>query len=273
MRIAIYGKGGIGKSTIAANISALLCKNGHSVLQIGCDPKHDSTLMLLNEEPKTILSGLGSLDKMKLSEYLKSSQHGIDCIEIGGPEPGVGCAGRGIVKGLEIIRKLGVYQKEYDYILYDILGDVVCGGFFEPLKNGSVDQMYIVTSGEFNSLFAANNLCKGYINCRLQTKGVKLGGIIANCRGIDQEETLIKRFCEMTNIPLVALIPRDNRIERCTFEGVSVAEAYQNADIIVPFQKIVEQLYSSGTVCSAPHSLELSELRLLCKEIRFSDDC
>lgn len=267
MRIALYGKGGIGKSTVASNISTLLSKKG-SVLQIGCDPKHDSTLLLLDTPINTVLDRLGS-DGVDCKEILKKSKYGIDCIEIGGPEPGVGCAGRGIVKGLEIIKRLNIYAFQYDYILYDILGDVVCGGFFEPLKSGCVDAMYIVTSGEFNSLFAANNLCKGYVNCKLLQKGVAFGGIIANCRGIENEERLIRKYCEMIGVPLVSVIPRDYRIEKSTFEGVPVAIMYDGEDIVKPFEQIASAINSKQYCESEPNPLTLEGLRDLCKKIRF----
>lgn len=268
MRIALYGKGGIGKSTVASNVSTLLSRKG-KVLQIGCDPKHDSTLMLLDGPVNTVLEGLNSVNSIGIEDVRKTSKYGIDCIEIGGPEPGVGCAGRGIVKGLEIIKRLDVYATQYDYILYDILGDVVCGGFFEPLKNGSVDAMYIVTSGEFNSLFAANNLCKGYLNCKLRQKGVRFGGIIANCRGIDREEELIRAYCEMIDAPLVSVIPRDYRIERSTFEGIPVAVLYDREDVVKPFEKIVDEITSQQQGGEEPKPLTLEQLRDLCKKTRF----
>lgn len=269
MRIAIYGKGGIGKSTVAANVSALLSKRDMSVLQVGCDPKHDSTLLLVDGELTTVLSGLSSENKLTVNDIVKRGKGSIDCIEIGGPAPGVGCAGRGIIKGLEIIKRLGVYSKEYDCIIYDILGDVVCGGFFEPLKGGFVDKMYIVTSGEFNSLFAANNLCKGYINCNLFSKGVKMGGIIGNCRGIENEEQLINEFCNRINVPLVAMIPRDNKIEKSTFEGIPVIDSVVNPIIIAQLENIADSFCDEQKESFIPKALELNELRELCKEIRF----
>ena len=271
MRIAIYGKGGIGKSTVAANVSALLSKRNKTVLQVGCDPKHDSTLLLVDGEPVTVLSGLSMENSLSVSDIVKKGKGNIDCIEIGGPAPGVGCAGRGIIKGLEIIKRLGVYSKTYDYIIYDILGDVVCGGFFEPLKGGFVDEMYIVTSGEFNSLFAANNLCKGYLNCNLSSKGVKMGGIIGNCRGIDNEKLLIEAFCNQLNVPLVAMIPRSNKIEKSTFEGVPIVDYYTELEheIVTPLEDIANSFCNENKINLIPKPLELNELRELCKKIRF----
>lgn len=261
MRIAIYGKGGIGKSTITSNISSMLGKNGNSILQIGCDPKHDSTLLLLNKEANTVLSAINNLQISK-DLLVESGFNNVDCVEIGGPAPGVGCAGRGIIKGLEIIKRAGVLEKNYDYIFYDILGDVVCGGFFEPLKGNYVDKMYIVSSGEFNSLFAANNLCKGYVNCKLGEKNVVLGGIIGNCRGIEMEEQLLKEYCKKINVPLVAMIPRDNRIEKSTFKRIPIAST-EYKDLQVHFEKIIESIKNPNAGTTTPSFLDLNELREL----------
>lgn len=261
MRIAIYGKGGIGKSTVTSNITAMLGKKGYSILQIGCDPKHDSTLLLLNKEAKTVLS---SLNQTAISKdmIIETGLYGIDCIEIGGPAPGVGCAGRGIIKGLEIIKHLGILEKKYDYTFYDILGDVVCGGFFEPLKGGFADKMFIVSSGEFNSLFAANNLCKGYVNCKLGERNVVLGGIIGNCRGTEKEEQLLLEYCKRINVPLVSIIPRDNRIEKSTFQRVPiVASGY--SDLCSSFEKIIDNIQDQSFGTKNPGFLELNELREL----------
>lgn len=260
MRIAIYGKGGIGKSTIVSNLSALIGARNNSVLQVGCDPKHDSTLLLLQEEATTVLSSY--LNHISEESIVKKGYNGVDCIEIGGPSPGVGCAGRGIIKGLEIIKQLGVLDKAYNYVFYDILGDVVCGGFFEPLKGGFVDRMYIVSSGEFNSLFAANNLCRGYRNCGLGERGIVLGGVIGNCRGIENEELLLDEFCKRINVPLVTLIPRDNRIEKSTFYRKPLIST-QDTDLLGPFKKIVESIEDGAYGTKSPNYLELSELREL----------
>ncbi|MCD7835737.1 MAG: AAA family ATPase, partial [Lachnospiraceae bacterium] len=224
MNIAIYGKGGIGKSTIASNIAAFLGYHHNNVLLVGCDPKSDSTILLSGSEYKTLLEQINDSD-IKADCFLKKGKYHVDCIEMGGPAPGVGCAGRGIISGIKILSELKIIdKKKYDYVIFDILGDVVCGGFFEPLKSGFVDVLYIVTSGEFNSLFAANNLCRGYVNCRLAGKGVAFGGIIANCRGIQHETEIITSFCDLIGVPLVCTIPRDGKIEMSTFLGKPIVE-------------------------------------------------
>lgn len=220
-RIAIYGKGGIGKSTIASNIAAYAACINKSVLQIGCDPKHDSTLLLLGKQQDTILSKINNLNDCTYEKILQTSKYGVDCVEIGGPPPGVGCAGRGIIKGMDIIEQLNVLNKKnYDLIIYDVLGDVVCGGFFEPVKNNRIEEIYIVSSGEFNSLFAANNICSGYNNCKLHSRGITLAGIIGNYRNAYDEAAILKEFCKQVGIPLVAELNRDNSIEEATRKGI-----------------------------------------------------
>lgn len=267
MNIAIYGKGGIGKSTITTCLSVLLATNGAKVLQVGCDPKHDSTLSLL--DGKTIVTMIDSLDKTDMSDdkIIVEGIHGIDCVEMGGPEPGVGCAGRGIIAGLQKLEKLNKYkEKEYDHIIYDVLGDVVCGGFFQPLKSKKVDKVYIITSGEFNSIFAANNLCKGYKNCNLEGKGIALSGIIGNCRGIQREKEIIQEFSKRTNVPLVAIIPRDERIEKCTIMGTNVIDNYVGKEVNGEIQKIVNNIEDPKEIVNVK-TLSLEEIRNMYVEV------
>lgn len=267
MNIAIYGKGGIGKSTISSNIAAFLAISGMNVVQIGCDPKHDSTLIHLENGKSihTVIESIGT--NISDSEIIVNGRYGIKCIEIGGPSPGVGCAGRGIITGLQVLEKTPLFQSlKKDCVIYDILGDVVCGGFFEPLKKNKVDEMYIVTSGEFNSLFAANNICSGYINCHLHEKGIKLSGIIGNGRGITDEEHIIKSFCDRVRIPLIAFIPRDNRIEECTIRSVPFVEYYKDTDIYQTFTQLCSFIMNEHTSPNLPTPMSLDELRDMFKK-------
>ena len=267
MNIAIYGKGGIGKSTISSNVSVNLSLKGEKVLQIGCDPKHDSTL-LLQEDGSNVTTVIQSLQKdCLLDEIMTTGKHGVKCVEIGGPQPGLGCAGRGIISGLQKLDNFADYDTDdFDCVIYDILGDVVCGGFFEPLKKKMVDEMYVVTSGEFNSLFAANNLCKGYNNCRLNERGIKFAGIIGNLRGIPKEEEIITMFCKSINVPLIAIIPRDNRIEECTIKGMPIADLFPDSDIKKNIDGICEYMkMPKKDVIPVP--LDLDEIRSLFEEV------
>lgn len=259
-KIAIYGKGGIGKSTIASNISATLGKKGKKVLQVGCDPKHDSTLILTNFPIKPLLpmieAGISNLCK---EDFIYSGYFGVDCIELGGPEPGIGCAGRGILKGIQLLNHYDIIQSNYDVVVYDVLGDVVCGGFFAPLRNDT-DEMYIVTSGEFNSLFAANNLCLGFVNNSFGN--VKIGGIIGNSRGIKNENKLIQKFAEKVNLPLITIIPREQMIEESTIQHKPVIELFEYSDIASLFEKLSLQILENDAGY-IPQPLSLEELRIL----------
>lgn len=263
MNIAFYGKGGIGKSTISANISTAFALKGKTVIQIGCDPKHDSTLTLLppGQKIKTVIQSMDT--DTPEDQIIVDGKHGIKCVEIGGPDPGLGCAGRGIITGMNVLEQMDRFRGEnFDCVIYDILGDVVCGGFFEPLKRKKVEEMYIVTSGEFNSLFAANNLCRGYTNCRLQERGIKLAGIIGNCRGIPHEREIIETFCRAVGVKLIALIPRDNRIEDCTIRCEAISDRYPGTNLTDILEEICIFIESKKDFCK-PVPLELEQLRYL----------
>ena len=192
-QIAVYGKGGIGKSTISANISYSLASMGKKVVQIGCDPKHDSTRLLIGgRNQNTVLDYLRHTPKEKrsLDDVIVKGAGGVRCIEAGGPEPGVGCAGRGILTMFDFLDKEGMNNEDIDFKIYDVLGDVVCGGFAVPLRKGFADMVYIVTSGEFMSLYAANNILKGLLNYK--DGRPRVGGIILNERGMESEYEYVK---------------------------------------------------------------------------------
>lgn len=163
-RVAFYGKGGIGKSTIASNVSALLAMQGKKVLHIGCDPKADSTRLLCKERIKTVLEVLEEKDYPEREDLVYRSESGVWCVESGGPEAGNGCAGMGIITAMKELERIGVLEEDWDVIIYDVLGDVVCGGFSVPMRQGYVDRVYIVSSADFMSLYAANNILKGVVS-------------------------------------------------------------------------------------------------------------
>ena len=242
-KIAFYGKGGIGKSTTAANISAALSERGLRVCQIGCDPKNDSTRLLLGHIcRKTVLDTVRDQEEIALEDVVHTGYNGIKCVEAGGPEPGVGCAGRGIIVALEKLAELQAVEDE-DVLLYDVLGDVVCGGFAVPIREGYATDIYIVSSGELMSLYAANNIAKGVRRFAMRGK-VRLGGIIGNSRNTPNERQLLEVFARRLNTQLIAFIPRDVIVNQAENSRQTVlefapesaqAEVYRRlaADIIV----------------------------------------
>ena len=224
-QIAIYGKGGIGKSTTTQNLTAGLAEAGKNVLVVGCDPKADSTRLLLGGlAQRTMLDTLREEgEDIEISDILKDGFKGTRCVESGGPEPGVGCAGRGIITSIGYLERLGAYTDDLDYVFYDVLGDVVCGGFAMPIREGKAKEIYIVASGEMMSLYAANNISKGIAKYATQG-GVRLGGIICNSRNVDRELDLLKAFAKELGTQLIHFVPRDNIVQRAEIRKKTVIE-------------------------------------------------
>jgi nitrogenase iron protein NifH len=224
-QIAIYGKGGIGKSTTTQNLTAGLAELGRRVMVVGCDPKADSTRLLLGGlAQKTTLDTLRDIgEHIELDEILKEGYKGIKCVESGGPEPGVGCAGRGIITAIGLLERLGAYTDDLNYVFYDVLGDVVCGGFAMPIREGKAKEIYIVASGEMMALYAANNISKGIQ--KFATKGgVRLGGIICNSRNVDREREVLSAFAQELGTHLIYLVPRDNIVQHAEIKKKTVID-------------------------------------------------
>ena len=193
-QIAIYGKGGIGKSTTTQNTVAALAEMGKKVLIVGCDPKADSTRLILHSKAQATVMDMardkGTVEDLELNDVLMTGFSGIKCAESGGPEPGVGCAGRGVITAINFLEEKGAYTDDLDFVFYDVLGDVVCGGFAMPIREGKAQEIYIVTSGEMMAMYAANNIAKGILKYA-GSGGVRLGGLICNARQVDREYELI----------------------------------------------------------------------------------
>lgn len=224
-QIAIYGKGGIGKSTTTQNLTSGLSELGKNIMVVGCDPKADSTRLLLGTlAQKTVLDTLREEgDDIELSSILKTGFNGVKCVESGGPEPGVGCAGRGIITSIGLLEQEGAYTDDLDYVFYDVLGDVVCGGFAMPMREGKAKEIYIVASGEMMALYAANNISKG-IAKYAKKSGVRLGGIICNSRNVDREIDLLTAFAKELGTQLIYFVPRDNVVQRAEINRKTVIE-------------------------------------------------
>ncbi|MBR2254401.1 MAG: AAA family ATPase [Candidatus Methanomethylophilaceae archaeon] len=230
LQVAVYGKGGIGKSTISANISVSLASRGCKVHQIGCDPKHDSTRLLMGGESQTtVLDYVRTvpIGRRKLDDVIVKGTAGVLCTEAGGPEPGIGCAGRGILTTFDTLRKLGADDLDLDFRIYDVLGDVVCGGFAVPLRGEYANAVILVTSGEFMAMYAANNIMKGLAN--FDTGKPRLLGVVLNCRGVENEEASVRAFAEAAGTKVIAVIPRDGKFREAESAGKTVRELYPDS--------------------------------------------
>jgi len=226
-KVAIYGKGGIGKSTTTQNTVAGLVEMGKKVMVVGCDPKADSTRLLLGGlAQKTVLDTLREEgEDVELSDVVKEGYKNVRCVESGGPEPGVGCAGRGIITSVNLLEQLGAYDEsqKIDYVFYDVLGDVVCGGFAMPMREGKAQEIYIVCSGEMMAMYAANNICKGIVKFA-EAGDVRLGGLICNSRKVDNEYQMIEELAKKLGTQMIHFVPRDNMVQRAEINRKTVIE-------------------------------------------------
>ena len=242
-KIALYGKGGIGKSTVVSNMSAALAKMGYTVMQIGCDPKSDSTRTLMGGvRIPTVLELMRDRDDVTLDDIVLKSECGVYCVESGGPVPGVGCAGRGIITAFEKLEELEAYEVyKPDVIFYDVLGDVVCGGFAMPIRGGYADEVCIVTSGEMMALYAAAN-----ISHAVQSFGKRgyatLRGLILNGKGIENEDELVAKAAEEIGTEVIRKVPRDPMVQKAEDLGKTVVEAFPDCEISKVFFDLAKTL-------------------------------
>jgi nitrogenase iron protein NifH len=261
-QIAYYGKGGIGKSTIAANISAAFADDGLKVMHIGCDPKHDSTRTLVNGKwlPTVLDTYRCKGNRIELEDVLFTGYKGVICIETGGPEPGIGCAGRGIIRAIELMESLHAFEQyRPDVVVYDVLGDVVCGGFAMPLRSGYAQETYIVTSGELMALYAANNICKGIKRFAVRSN-IRLGGLICNARNVEQERAHVETFAHSLSSHLVAYIPRNELFRECEFNGKTVIEGAPHSPLAQALRELKTTiLHNDQLTIPTPLTLESLE--------------
>lgn len=244
-KIAIYGKGGIGKSTVTSNLAAAFAVLGKKVIQIGCDPKADSTINLLGGEGvEPVMNFMRRTDREpeSLDEISRQGFGGILCIETGGPTPGLGCAGRGIIATFQLLEDLELFEKwKPDVVLYDVLGDVVCGGFAAPIREGYAEKVLIVTSGEKMALYAANNISSAVKNFEDRSYA-KVFGIVLNHRNVENETEKVKAFADSAGLRIVGEIPRSNEIIHYEDMGKTVIEGDANLPISQSFLDLARLL-------------------------------
>ncbi|MCQ2069906.1 MAG: AAA family ATPase [archaeon] len=265
LRIAVYGKGGIGKSTVSANVSYCLSAAGLKVMQIGCDPKHDSTRPLTYGPCPTVLDTVRSTrpSERRPEMFVSEGVNGILCVEAGGPEPGIGCAGKGIMTMFHTLETLGIDRMDRDVCVYDVLGDVVCGGFAVPMRRDMSDMVVLVTSGEFMSIYAANNIMRGLVN--FDTDGPRLAGLVFDSRGSPEEDAVVKRFSESTGVPVIARIPRSGLFRDSEKVGRTLCEVFPSSDeagIFRTLSKDLLDIHNGGRMCR-PHPLTDAQVDLL----------
>ncbi len=244
-KIAVYGKGGIGKSTVTSTLSACLADMGKHVMQIGCDPKADSTFNLLGgQKISSVMDVLLENDGIcpRLDDIVLRGYKGVACVEAGGPTPGSGCAGRGIVKTFDTLEEFDAFEVyKPDFVLFDVLGDVVCGGFATPMRAGYADEVVIVTSGEKMSLYAADNI-KRALDSFASRGYAKLRGLVLNCRGIADEEQIVADFAQRIGTQVIGVIPRDPAIQLAEGRGMTVQQMDPELPVSRTFMQIARSL-------------------------------
>ncbi len=261
-QIAFYGKGGIGKSTTSQNTLAALAEMGQKILIVGCDPKADSTRLILHSKAQdTILSlaaDAGSVEDLELEDVMKVGYRDIRCVESGGPEPGVGCAGRGVITSINFLEEEGAYEG-VDYVSYDVLGDVVCGGFAMPIRENKAQEIYIVMSGEMMAMYAANNISKGILKYA-NSGGVRLGGLVCNERQTDKELELAEALAAKLGTKLIHFVPRDNIVQHAELRRMTVMEYAPDSKQADEYRQLAQKVHNNAGNGVIPTPITMDEL-------------
>ncbi|MFA5924018.1 MAG: nitrogenase iron protein [Methylococcaceae bacterium] len=270
---AIYGKGGIGKSTTTQNLVSALAELGNSVMIVGCDPKADSTRLILHAKAQTTIMSLaaeaGSVEDLELEDVLKAGYRGIKCVESGGPEPGVGCAGRGVITAINFLEEEGAYDDELDFVFYDVLGDVVCGGFAMPIRENKAQEIYIVCSGEMMAMYAANNIAKGIVKYA-NSGSVRLAGLICNSRETAREDELISALAAKLGTQMIHFVPRDNVVQRAEIRRMTVIEYEPQAKQAEEYRQLATKIRDNKNFV-IPTPITMDELEELMMEFGIID--
>ncbi|HRJ59958.1 MAG TPA: nitrogenase iron protein [Azospirillaceae bacterium] len=261
-QIAFYGKGGIGKSTTSQNTLAALVEMDQRILIVGCDPKADSTRLILHAKAQDTVLHLaaeaGSVEDLELEDVLKIGYKGIKCVESGGPEPGVGCAGRGVITSINFLEENGAYD-DVDYVSYDVLGDVVCGGFAMPIRENKAQEIYIVMSGEMMALYAANNIAKGILKYA-NSGGVRLGGLVCNERKTDKEWDLADALAKRLGTQLIHFVPRDNGVQHAELRRMTVIEYAPDSKQAGEYRQLASKIHANKGNGTIPTPITMEEL-------------
>jgi nitrogenase iron protein len=260
-QIAVYGKGGIGKSTTTSNISAALAVAGYKVMQFGCDPKSDSTNTLRDGKYiPTVLDTLREKNVVKAEDVIYKGFGGVYCVEAGGPAPGVGCAGRGIITAVQLLKQQRIFEElDLDYVIFDVLGDVVCGGFAVPIREGIAEHVFTVSSADFMAIYAANNLFKG-IQKYSNSGGALLGGVIANSINAPYAREIVDDFVKQTDTQVVEYVPRSVTVTQSELQGKTTIEAAPDSTQAGVYKSLAAKI-AGHKVSKVPSPLEIKDLR------------
>lgn len=274
-QIAFYGKGGIGKSTVACNLSIALQEMGRHVMQVGCSPKVDSTSFLVGGEPLdcNILEEL-SKNGIREEVILKAVQEGYQgvlCVESGGPEPAEGCAGRGTATALDLLHQFKVMEKRgIDFVIYDVLGDVVCGGFAQPMRSGYASEVYLVTSGELMSLYSSNNICKAIVDIARLGLKIGVGGLIVNMRGVEKEMDVVREFSERIHVPALAILPRSPLVQEAEKRGGTIMQHFRSFEEARLFMDLASKILEEEKRF-VPTPIELEDILAILRKHQIFD--
>ncbi len=271
---AIYGKGGIGKSTTTQNLVAAMAEAGQRIMIVGCDPKADSTRLILHAKAQNTIMEMaadaGSVEDLELEDVLKTGYADIKCVESGGPEPGVGCAGRGVITAINFLEEEGAYDEGIDFVFYDVLGDVVCGGFAMPIRENKAQEIYIVVSGEMMAMYAANNISKGIVKYA-NSGSVRLAGLICNSRNTDREDDLIIALAEKLGTQMIHFVPRDNVVQRAEIRRMTVIEYDPSAKQADEYRTLAKKIIENKKFV-IPTPITMDELEELLMEFGILDE-